>query len=39
MPVCRKLMSRLKKRYGPKKGERVYYAMENKGKIHCHRRK
>ena len=33
MPVVRKEMVNLKKEYGPKKGESVYYAMENEGKI------
>jgi len=32
MPVNRKKMKNLKKEYGPKKGEDVYYAMENKMK-------
>ena len=29
MPIKRKLMKNLKKEYGKKKGESVYYAMEN----------
>ena len=29
----RKIMSNLKKEYGKEKGESVFYAMENKGKI------
>jgi len=33
MPVIRSLMTKLKKQYGDKKGEQVYYAMENSGKI------
>ena len=33
MPVNEKIMSRLKEEYGEKKGESVYYAMENEGKI------
>ena len=32
MPVNRKMMSAMKKEYGNKKGERVYYATENKMK-------
>jgi hypothetical protein len=32
MPVNRKMMANMKKEYGSKKGERVYYAMENKMK-------
>lgn len=32
MPVNRKKMAALKKQYGTKKGEDVYYAMENKAK-------
>lgn len=32
MPVIRSLMNNLKKEYGDKKGEDVYYAMENKKK-------
>lgn len=32
MPVIRSLMASLKKQYGNKKGEDVYYAMENKRK-------
>jgi len=32
MPVNRKMMNTIKKEYGPKKGEDVYYAMENKMK-------
>ena len=31
-PVNRKKMAALKKEYGKKKGEDVYYAMENKAK-------
>jgi len=33
MPVNRSIMASLKKQYGDKKGEEVYYAMEEKGKI------
>jgi len=33
MPVDRKLMKKLKAEYGPRKGERVYYALEAQGKI------
>lgn len=33
-PVNRKKMAALKKEYGKKKGEDVYYAMENKEKHH-----
>lgn len=32
MPVVKSLMSSLRKKYGVKKGERVYYAMEAEGK-------
>lgn len=32
MPVVKSLMSALRGRYGAKKGERVYYAMEAEGK-------
>lgn len=32
MPVNQKKMKALKKEYGPKKGEQVYYAMEQKAK-------
>ena len=32
MPVDKKRMNALKKHYGDEKGERVYYAMENKMK-------
>lgn len=32
MPVNRKMMASMKKEYGSKKGERVYYATENKMK-------
>ena len=31
MPVNKSLAGSLKKKYGAKKGESVYYAMENKG--------
>lgn len=30
MPVNKKMMAAMKKEYGSKKGENVYYAMENK---------
>lgn len=30
MPVNKKMMDSMKKQYGAKKGESVYYAMENK---------
>ena len=33
MPVNEKVMKNLKSEYGNKKGENVYYAMENSGKI------
>ena len=33
MPINRKMMGKLKQEYGSTKGERVYYAMENAGKI------
>jgi len=33
MPVNEKIMGNLKDEYGEKKGESVYYAMENEGKI------
>lgn len=29
----RKMMGSMKETYGPKKGEQVFYAMENKGKV------
>lgn len=32
MPIKRKMMNNLKKEYGKKKGEQVYYALENKKK-------
>jgi len=32
MPVKKKMMSSMKKQYGSKKGEQVYYATENKAK-------
>ena len=32
MPVNKKKMAALKKQYGSKKGEDVYYALENKRK-------
>lgn len=32
MPVDERKMKALKSEYGDKHGERVYYAMENKGK-------
>ena len=32
MPVNRKKMAALKKEYGAKKGEDIYYALENKAK-------
>lgn len=32
MPVNKNKMAALKKEYGAKKGEDVYYAMENKAK-------
>lgn len=32
MPVNRKMMKEMKKRYGAKAGERVYYAVEAKQK-------
>lgn len=31
MPINESLMRSLKKRYGAKKGERMYYAMESEG--------
>jgi len=31
MPINQSLMRALKRRYGKKKGERIYYAMEAKG--------
>ena len=34
MPINKKKMAALKKEYGKKKGESVYYAMENKNKKH-----
>ncbi len=39
MPINRSKMKALKKEYGAKKGEDVYYAMENKaGKLHPKRK-
>jgi hypothetical protein len=32
-PKGKKIMTAMKKEYGPKKGERVFYASANKGKI------
>lgn len=32
MPVIRSIMTDMKKKYGDKKGENVYYAVENKMK-------
>lgn len=32
MPVNKKKMAAMKKEYGSKRGEEVYYAMENKQK-------
>jgi hypothetical protein len=32
MPVNSKMMANMKEQYGSEKGERVYYAMENKMK-------
>lgn len=32
MPINQKKMAALKKQYGPEKGERIYYAMEQKEK-------
>jgi hypothetical protein len=32
MPVIQKVMKGLKQQYGDKKGEQIYYAMENKQK-------
>lgn len=31
MPIIQALMDNLVKRYGPKRGERIYYAMEAEG--------
>lgn len=39
MPVNKKIMAKLKKEYGAKKGKSVYYAMENSGKIKPRRKK
>jgi hypothetical protein len=39
MPIDKKKMSSMKKTYGAKKGEQVYYAMENKEKHDEHRSK
>lgn len=33
MPVLRSVMSNLKKQYGAKKAESVYYALDNSGKL------
>lgn len=32
MPINKKMMQEMKKRYGKDKGERVYYAVEQKQK-------
>lgn len=32
MPIIRSMMDAMKKKYGDKKGESVYYAIENKMK-------
>ena len=32
MPVNKKMMNAMKKHYGEEKGEKVYYALENKMK-------
>lgn len=32
MPIIKKKMAALKKEYGAKKGEDIYYALENKEK-------
>lgn len=32
-PDAKKLKKRLEQQYGKEKGERVFYAMENEGKI------
>lgn len=34
MPKNKKLMKELKNEYGSKKGENVYYGMEQKGKVY-----
>lgn len=39
MPVIRKKMKAMKKTYGAKKGERVYYATEQKEKSAKKRKK
>lgn len=39
MPINRKKMTAMKKEYGAKKGERVYYAMEQQAKKTKHRPK
>jgi len=39
MPILRSLMKSLKKQYGEKKGEDVYYAMEQKKKNKLRSRK
>ena len=39
MPVNKKKMAALKKQYGKEKGERVYYAMEQKEKQKSKKRK
>lgn len=39
MPINRKKMAALKKEYGPKKGEEIYYAMEQKAKSKSKRKK
>lgn len=38
MPINKKMMSSLKKEYGKKKGESIYYALENKKKSKKHKK-
>ena len=38
MPINKKKMSALKKEYGKKKGENVYYALEQKEKSKKHKK-
>ena len=37
MPVNKAMMKSMKKEYGAKKGEQIYYAVENKQKKKAHK--
>lgn len=39
MPIDKELMAKLKRRYGAKKGERMYYAIEAKRRMKKDRRR